>query len=422
MKSIYSISIITMLSLTFCCGLRAQGKQLSLEECRTMALANNKKIKKAAHNIDAAKAGLASTKASALPSLEGSVKGIHVGDPLSSLLPGEMLNGGLDIKQNIYSGGKLNYGKQTASKSVELYEKQKEMTEAEVLLAVETSYWQLVQATENIAVSNKYRDMLKDLRQVFQNSVDAGLTYKNDLLRAEVNLNNAELSILQANDALILGRLNLAQLIGQPGEVNFTIEEALEYNYQEVNGQESVQDRPEIQIMKKSLEIEELQTKILKADQLPQVGLSASGLAVYGNGVNPSNQNNQMYTYYGMLSVSIPIFNWGKNQNIVKEQKFKVEAAKEELEDSKELYNIEMANAQMQLNQSFKKIALSNASLRQSEENLRLANDRYGVGTITGNDVLEAQVIWEQAVLALVRAKAEYMINLASYKKTIGKL
>ncbi|OXB07833.1 hypothetical protein B0A72_02935 [Flavobacterium pectinovorum] len=387
-----------------------------------MALANNKKIKKAAHNIDAAKAGLASTKASALPSLEGSVKGIHVGDPLSSLLPGEMLNGGLDIKQNIYSGGKLNYGKQTASKSVELYEKQKEMTEAEVLLAVETSYWQLVQATENIAVSNKYRDMLKDLRQVFQNSVDAGLTYKNDLLRAEVNLNNAELSILQANDALILGRLNLAQLIGQPGEVNFTIEEALEYNYQEVNGQESVQDRPEIQIMKKSLEIEELQTKILKADQLPQVGLSASGLAVYGNGVNPSNQNNQMYTYYGMLSVSIPIFNWGKNQNIVKEQKFKVEAAKEELEDSKELYNIEMANAQMQLNQSFKKIALSNASLRQSEENLRLANDRYGVGTITGNDVLEAQVIWEQAVLALVRAKAEYMINLASYKKTIGKL
>lgn len=422
MKTIRTLYFVVLLSLGMVGGVIAQTKEYSLEECRTMALANNKKIKKAAYNVDAAKAAMASTNASALPTLDGSVKGMYLGDPLSTLLPAEMVNGGLDIKQNIYSGNKVRYGKKSAAKSVELYESQKAMTEAEVLLSVETYYWQLVQATENVKVANKYRDMLKDLRQLFQNSVDAGMTYKNDLLRAEVNLNNAELSILQANDYLKICTLSLAQLIGKPGDTSFTVMEALDYAYQPIMEEGSINKRPEIAILEKSLEINEYQTKILQADRLPQIGLSLSGIAAYGDGVNFSDATNQMYTYYGMLSVSIPIFNWGKNKNSVKEQKFKVEAARVEMEDSKELYTLEATNAQMQVNQSYQKILLSEASLQQAEENLRLANDRYSVGTITGNDVLEAQVIWEQAILVLVEAKAEYMINLANYHKTIGIL
>ncbi|MEE1964326.1 TolC family protein [Allomuricauda taeanensis] len=422
MKTLRTLYFLVLLSLGMVGGIIAQTKEYTLEECRAMALANNKKIQKATYNIDAAKAAMASTNASALPTLDGSLQGVHLGDPLSTLLPSEMVNAGLDIKQNIYSGNKMRYGKKRVAKSVELYESQKAMTEAEVLLSVETYYWQVVQATENVKVANKYRDMLKDLRQLFKNSVDAGLTYKNDLLRAEVNLNNAELSILQAKDYLKICKLSLAQVIGHPSDSEFTLVEALDYTYQPVVEQGSIDKRPEIAILEKSLEINEYQTKILQADELPQIGLSLSGIAAYGDGVNFSDATNQMYTYYGMLSVSIPIFNWGKNKNSVKEQKFKVEAARVEMEDSKELYTLEATNAQMQVNQSYQKILLSEASLQQAEENLRLANDRYSVGTITGNDVLEAQVIWEQAILALVEAKVEYRINLATYKKTTGTL
>ncbi|WP_192349655.1 TolC family protein [Algoriphagus sp. Y33] len=420
MRIIYSI--LVLLAFAYGNTATAQEKTFTLEECRNLALANNKQIKSAIHSIDAANEGLASTKASALPSVEGSITAVHLGDPLSTLLPSEMINGGLDIKQNIYSGGKVNYGKQTAAKTVELYESQKTMTEAEVLLSVETSYWQLVQATERIAVANKYRDMLKELRQEFQNSVDAGMTFKNDLLRAEVNLNNAELSIIQANDALILHKLTLAQLIGQPGNIEYSVLEALDYDYMPIVESGSIENRPELAILNKSLEIDELQAKILKANQLPQIGASLSGITAFGDGANFSSGKNQLYTYYGMVNVSIPIFNWGKNKSKVREQYYKIDAAKAELEDNRELFNLEMVNAQMRLNQSFKKIKLSEVSLKQSDENLRLANDRFSVGTITGNDMLEAQVIWEQAVLSLVDAKSEYMINLASYKRATGSL
>jgi outer membrane protein TolC len=51
-----------------------------------------------------------------------------------------------------------------------------------------------------------------------------------------------------------------------------------------------------------------------------------------------------------------------------------------------------------------------------------LANDRYKAGTITGKDVLEAQVIWQQAYTSHIDAKVEYKVSLANYKRAIGEI
>jgi outer membrane protein TolC len=92
------------------------------------------------------------------------------------------------------------------------------------------------------------------------------------------------------------------------------------------------------------------------------------------------------------------------------------------LDQNKELISLEAQNAYVQLNQSVKNINLSAKSLEQADENLRLANDRFKAGTIVGKDVLEAQVIWQQAYTDIIDAKVDYKINMANYKKAIGEL
>jgi outer membrane protein TolC len=129
-----------------------------------------------------------------------------------------------------------------------------------------------------------------------------------------------------------------------------------------------------------------------------------------------------MATYYAMVNVSIPIFDWGKNKNKVSEQQFKVRSQQLQLQDTKELLNLQVQDAYLKVNQSVKKINLSTLSLQQADENLRLANDRYKAGTIVGKDVQEAQAIWQQAYSSLIDAKVEYKINEASYRKAIGAL
>jgi outer membrane protein TolC len=147
-----------------------------------------------------------------------------------------------------------------------------------------------------------------------------------------------------------------------------------------------------------------------------------SGFSSYGEKINFSNGNNDLTSYYSAISISMPVFDWGKNRKKVKEQNFKIQSKQAELEEQKELIDIEVQNAYLQLNQSVKKINLSTSSLKQANENLRLANDRYKVGTIIGKDVLEAQVIWQEAYSNTIDAKVEYKVNAANYKKAIGEL
>ncbi|WP_026993945.1 TolC family protein [Flectobacillus major] len=403
----------------------AQTTTFSLQNCREMALTQNKKVKAAQSQISAARMASEATQLNDHPSFDASILGLHVGSPLSKLLPVASLNGSVSATQPIYAGGKIKLGKDASSKAVEISEGQKVMTEVDVLLAVESAYWQIVQVKEKVILANKYKEMLLQLRTELKNAVDAGLTYKNDLLRVEVNLNEAELNIAKANDGLVLAKFNLAQIIGQPNNTNFNIDDSVAGSFNEIAAQPLdgiAENRPEINVLKKAIAIEQIQTQLIQADMKPQVGLYLSAMSAVGKNANFTDGGSTLLSYFGLFNISIPIFDWGKNAKKVKEQELKIQAKQWELEESKELINLQVQSAWLQLNQSVKKIDLSAYSIKQAEENLRLANDRYKAGTITGKDVLEAQVIWQQAYSNNIDAKVEYKINIANYKKAIGEL
>ncbi|MEZ2443275.1 TolC family protein [Chitinophaga sp. RCC_12] len=424
LRSIYIIMAVLAANVTI-----AQTPVLSIADCQRMALEQNKKIKAAQFEINAAQAALKSAEAGAYPSIDGSVMSAYLGKPIGGALNGAIpkyfATGSVTATQPIYAGGKIRAGKAAASKSISIRENQKALTSAEVLLNVNKAYWQIVQANEKIILARRYQDMLTALQKELKNSFDAGLIYKNDLLRVEVNLNEAALNLSQAEDGFVLAKLSLAQITGMAGNTSFAVADSVTGDFNELTIQEwqtSADKRPEIKLLKNSLEAEELQKKILKGDLLPTIGVSAAGLAAAGKGVNISNGNNFMGSYYGLASVSIPIFDWGKKANKVKEQSFKIAAQQQQLEETQELISIEVQQAYLALNQSVRKISKSLLSLTQAEENLKLANDRLKAGTITGKDVQEAQAIWQQAYSSIIDSKVEYKINEATYKKATGAL
>ncbi|MFA6059105.1 MAG: TolC family protein [Taibaiella sp.] len=419
---------IAALSITHITQSNAQSASLSLRQCKTQALENNRKIKAAQNEIDAAKAAHKSAEASAYPTLDGSVMGIYLGKPLggalNGMIPEYMASGSLNAAQPLYVGGKIKNGKAAVALGVGIREDQKYLAETEVLLNVEKAYWQVVQVKEKIKLANRYKSMLDSLRKDLQNSYDAGLIYKNDLLKVEVNLNEAELNLNKVEDGLVMAKLNLAQITGNPGKTDFELSDSVivGINHMEMQSIESVATlRPEIKALKKAVEIQELQKKILQGDRLPTIALTASGLATGGKMVNIKDDSDFMATYYGLASISFPIFDWGKKAHKVKEQKYKIAAQQQQLDEAIEFINLEVQDSYLTMNQAAKRITLSELSLKQAEENLKLADDRLAAGTIVGKDVLEAQAIWQQAYDSLIDAKVGYKISLAVYKKAIGE-
>ncbi|WP_372755036.1 TolC family protein [Mariniflexile sp.] len=419
---------ILYIGLLFACipfqNIKAQNPLLSLEEAKSMALLNNKKIKKASQNIEAAKAAKASIYASDKPFVEANAIGMHLGEPISLLIPEYNASATLGVSQVIYAGGKINKAKKIGSSAVDLYSAQKELTDSEVLLEVETTYWQIVNVKGKVELAEKYKALLTELLKDLTNLFEAGIIYKNDVLQVSVKLNEAELNLTKATDGLAILKLKMAQLIGM-ANTNFMVEDSITNEADltnEISHTEAIENRPEIKMLRNAVEIEELQTKVLQADRKPTIALNVSGLYATGEHINFSDGTNDMTTYYGLLSVHIPVFDWGSRKQKVKEQKFKTEAQKLELEETEELLLIQIENAYLELQQALKRVEITKNSLAQSEENLRLNEDRFDAGTVIGKDLLEAQVLWQQAYSEVIDAKALFKISEANYKKVVGNL
>ncbi|MFN7013186.1 MAG: TolC family protein [Bacteroidia bacterium] len=403
----------------------AQEKIITLEDVKTMALENNNNIKRAQQNIEAAKAAKASVYASDKPSISASVMGLYFAKPINNiLLPEYSANASLGLTQVLYAGGKINNAKKATSSLVELQNSQKVLTTSEVLLNAETAYWQIVSVNEKIVLAKEYNKLLKSLLNDLSNSYTAGLIYKNDLLRVQVQVNESELNIIKANDGLTMAKLNLAQITGMK-DSNFAVADKSSNDITTellANISEVSEKRPEIQMLKKAVEAQEAQGKILEGDRRPTVALSANGIYANGKKINFSDGSNDFTSFYGLISVNIPILDWGNKKQKVKEQEFKTEAQKLDLIETKQLVALEIQNNYLLLQQSIQRIELSKKSLQQADENLKLNNDRFKAGTVIGKDVLEAQVIWQQAYSNTIDAKVEYKINEAKYRKAIGEL
>lgn len=406
-----------------------QNTTYTLAQCRILALENNKKMKIAHFDIEAAKSVHQSVVAAAKPAIDGSLMGVYLGKPLGGglggMIPEYFANGSVTAAVPVYAGGKLKNGAAAAFKGIEITKLNRELSATEVLLDVEKAYWQVVQVSEKIVLANTYRKMLESLEKDLKNSHDAGLIYKNDLLQVQVSLNEAVLNIGKVEDGLVMAKLSLAQVIGIAGDAQFELSDAVTGDFQELSRsslQLNAENRPEIKMLKKALEAQELQKKIVNGDRLPTFALAASGVGALGKKINVKDRSNSMATYYGLASISIPIFDWGRRSAKVKEQSFKVASAEQQLLESKEFVDLEVQNAYLQLNQSSRKIKLSDLSLQQSSENLRITQDRLKAGTIVGKDVLEAQAIWQQAYNNTIDARIEFKLNEAIYKKAIGEL
>ena len=401
---------------------------LTLEQCRGLALATNNNLKISQQNIEMAKAQKAQADAAGKPALNGSILGFYFGKPLSGILPEYGISPGIGITQPVYAGGKIKLGKEAASKEIEISEVQKIQTTTEVLLRTEIAYWQIVSVNERIKLAAQFKKQLDTLYTDLNNQFTAGLIYKNDVLRVRVRQDDNELNLIRANNALLLSKLNLAQLIGRANNTNFIIADSAIGSFNQVQMDDSLQHvitkRPEIMLLQRFLEAAAIQEKMLKADCKPTIGVSANAVSAFGKqGIDPTKAGaNALVSWYGLLTVSIPVFEWGIKKQKIKQQQFRIAAQQFQLKETAELISLEVQQAYIELNESAKRVELSGTSLQQAEENLRLSNDRFKAGTIIGKDVLEAQTIWQQGYSNIIEAKVAYKVSEASLRKALGEM
>lgn len=413
-KGIFSLLFCTFVFLSL--PVLAQQSTL-LEKYRTMALDYNHDLKAAEKNIAASMEVEKSARADLKPKLSGAASFQYTGNPmeltldipsigLSKTVEGKNLNygGSLSILQPVYTGGRVLESIRMAQHQQALVGNQAKALNDAVCYQTDIQYWSAVARQEIVDVAEDFRNSIAALVKTIKERVEVGLVDPQNLLMAEVKLNEAEYQLLQAQSNFETGRMALNSMIGvrleQPTELDAQIPIVVVSDSLWLS---TGMGRPEIQMAYDKIRIAESTKKLNDSQFKPQFYVGVEG-SYSSPGYNFKKDLDPNYAVYA--KVSVPIFEWGKRRSEKRVSSFRIGMAEDNLNKVVDRVELEVSVARKALSQAIERVRLSESSLAKAEENEAKAVERYNEGKVSVVEVIDAQTYRQTSQVNYVQAKA----------------
>jgi len=468
MKTIKYITLVIFL-ISWLPGISQE--QMTLQQAREMALRKNENLKVAAKQIEKAEAQKAAARTLRLPSLSATGMGIYQDNdfemeltlptqkpnpmtgelepnimtnpetgepvigpdgnpvfnmyawlPLNVSLSGAYL-AGIALEQPVFTGGKISAGNKMADIGIEMADENKSLQQMNTIAEADNAYWTYISVSQKVKLAQQAVDMLEELVEKARDAHEVGMSSRNDLLKAQVEYNSAKLNLQKAQNSLELSRMDLCRVTGLPfGTAITAVDTTVSVNrpLDLATENETVNQRPEYQLLKKNIDLQEQQIKMTKADFLPTAGIQAGYNHIGGIDFGGTDFSNTSLNV--LASVKIPIFHWGEGMKKINAAKIDKEIQELELEKNKLLLQLETEQARLNLQLAWERIQLNETALEQAEENLRVTRDNYEVGMETITEYLIAQTQWQEAFSELIDSKTDFKMKETAWLKATGRL
>lgn len=414
----------------------AQTLNLSVAECRERAIATSEDLQTARIESEQAVLDLDVAKRAALPTIDGSAMLEYMPDFSLGSIELQMRGAyiaGLSLVQPLYTGGKITAGKHLANIGTQVSEQKERLSRMDVISNADNAYWTMVAVDGKIDMLNAYMAQMDSIYAQTERSANIGLATKNDLLRIEARRSDIDYNLKKAKNGREMCRLSLCRIIGVDSSTQINLTDTNISVSEPAALTNDISDRPELALLNLAVKANEQQVKMAKADYLPTVGL---GLAYfrYGNiktvtsyqlddgSVGSYSNTTNDGRFMALLSVKIPIFNWGTTGKKVKKAKLELQKSEVALSKNTRLLSLETQQAITNVNNGYDLVKSARVALSQAEENLHSIQARYKVALCQMIDLLDAQSQWQQAKSNLLEASAQYKIYETEYLRTVGRL
>lgn len=411
--------------------------KLSLASCRDMALSQSESLQQAEHKYEQSRLDRKIANTAFLPKFDASATGTYVFPDIDMMGMDLRMRGmymaGITLTQPLYAGGKILTGKKLSKLGESIAAEQKRMTMMDVLVEADNAYWTLIAVRQKVKMLDSYKEQMDSLYTQVKTAVDAGLATENELLRIEASRSDILYQMQKARNGEDLCRMSLCRITGVDAQTKLELTDTTICVKEPGLLAADINGRPELNLLKHQMDATQKQIQMSRADMLPTVGLVA-GYAYYGNiklnsmvdagngTMVPYSQEFRNGIGAVMLSVKIPIFQWGANLKKVKKAKLDFKNAELEFNKNSRLMNLEAQSALKNVYDGYQLIKTAEIGLKQAEENLRVTNNKYNVSMALLTDLLDAQSQWKQAKSNLIEAQTQYKIYETEYLRATGRL
>lgn len=472
MTKVFSIRFIIFFFLLICnpFGLAAQ-QAISLDSCITLALQTNKDIKAARHqvykyeyekkalrgnffpDINVRATDLYSTLDyhllldiatplgqtiaqrlhDRLPSLisqnlqqkiaGGLTNRLQFLNPSTNFQIGNVLTAGVTLTQPLYTGGKITAGYQMGKLGSRMAALDEKRTTEQTVVAVHEAYHLMVKAKEMREVAVQYDSLLTQLTNDVQSAVRNGMACLNEEMKVKVKKSEAELNIKQAENGILLARMNLCQIIGLPLNAEIDIQSSDDVLLPTlIDTEGGTEGRTEYQLLELKSQLAEQQVKLERSKMLPQLGLIANATMIDGFELMGKKMLEREGIFNVAVSLTIPITHGNQSRNKVKAAKEEVQRLRMEQASLNEKMLLEQQQLANEVEEAQIELVMRQQNLEQCAENLRISRMSYSVGYETLSDLLEAQLLWQKAYAELIETKYLLNIKAVKWRKTTGTL
>ena len=399
---------------------------ITLEEAIQLAYQNNQTLQSSILQLDQAEAALDEAKAALLPSatVQSTLRNQQSGGVEDTRLDTDF-----QVSYNLLTGGSRRASIRAAELQQQVSALAVEAQQEQLRLVTANLYYALQEAAEQIRINQSFVDEAarnlddSELRQ------DVGVGTRFDVLRADVQLANAQQSLVQSQFNERIARRDIARLLNLPPTAGLETTPVVRAEDWPLDLEESIllafQNRAELEQQLLQADISEEQRQIALAAVRPQLSL----FATYGldftvdsdlpNGGDFGDLDDN--TNFG-LQLNWTLFDGGASRAAARQQEIAAKISEEQFSENLDQVRFDVEQAYFNIRANETNIDTSNGAVIQAEAALELANLRLQAGVGTQLDVLSAQTELTQAQVNNVTAILGYNRALVAIQRAISNL
>jgi len=381
---------------------------LTLNQCIETALQKNPAILAASGTLNASRSRVGQARAGYYPQITASAgynKYTLAADPTGAKQ--DQYTAGATLTQNIFDFGKTWNQVTIQQRNVDASREDLRNVNSQIVFNVKQAYYGLLQAEKNSAVFKETVVQFEQHLNQAKGFYEVGVKSKFDVTKAEVDLSNARLNLIRAENARKIARVTLNNAMGLPDAEAYTIEDTLSFQKNPVTFEEARQkafaNRPDLKSIAARRESSETSLSLARKGYLPTLSGNANYTRV--SDTYPPDQSG----WSAGVTLTFPLFSGFSTGYQISEAKENLYVLKANEEALQQGILLDVQQSFLNLQEAEERVAIAALTVKQAEENFDIAKGRYEAGV--GSPIEETD-----ALVALSNAKTNHIAALSDYK------
>lgn len=377
----------------------------------------------------------ATARTARLPEITAGLRGGFLGQPIvwkngldnatRPESPDWQQNYTIDFTQPVYQGGKIRYAIRKADIEQDIAKLQTATDLSDIRLGLLEQYLELFSLYKQRQVL--YRKIeesehrLKDIRRL----KDEGVITNNDVLRSEMQLTNDRLALTESCNSIRIVSQRLDILLGLDEGLTLMPDTALLDGNYSVEGYADYVERacmynPSLRLLQKETELAENNVRLIRADQLPRLSLTASNTLARPVSRTLADMYNNSWNIG--LSFSFSLSSLYNNRHRMDEARRNVGLMRNAEEQQRQNVRMAVQTALLRHREAAGRVEALELSVRQAEENYRIMRNRYMNQLAILTDLLDADNLRLNAELQLTTARTRVVYTYYELQRAAGTL